>query len=113
MGASQRKQWTMKNPKPTWWSLYALLPLAIVLLVAAHGWLPGGGGRASAEAVVSLAAMGAIAVWVRANRLALALRGEPGEQAQSLRAWVAYQPPAPPERRADTATSEYKPQIAA
>jgi energy-converting hydrogenase Eha subunit C len=88
----------MKNPKPTWWMLYALLPLALVLLVVAHRWLPVGSGRALVEAVVSLVVIAAMALWVRANRLALALLDEVGEKAQPFRAWVAYQPPARPRR---------------
>ena len=103
----------MKNPRPRWWALYLLLPLAMVLLVAAHRWLPAGAGRAFAQAVVSLAVVGAMALWVRANRVALVLLDAPGEQAQSFRARVAYQPPAPPRRSICTAPSEYRPKIAA
>ena len=63
----------MKNPKPAWWLLYALLPLAAVLLIAAAIECPSAGGRECLEGMVSLAVIGAIAVWVRANRVALIL----------------------------------------
>ena len=103
----------MKNPKPTWSALYALLPFAFGLLVAVHHWSPDGVWRTLAQAVVTLAVIGAMALWVRANRVALVLHDASGEQAESFRAWVAYQPPAAPRRSIGTAPSDYRARLAA
>ncbi len=61
----------MRSSRPAWWLLYALFPLAVVLLVAAHLASPSVGWRAIAEGTASLGVMGAMALWVRANRVAL------------------------------------------
>ncbi len=63
----------MRNAKPTWWMLYALLPLAAGLLLAAHLAPLSLGLREFTEASVSLMTMGAIALWLHANRIALIL----------------------------------------
>jgi hypothetical protein len=82
-----------KNPKPNWWRLYALLPLSAVLLVGADLVAPSAGWRMVAEGAAALLILGLMALWVRANRLALALPGKPSETEKPLRAWVAYCPP--------------------
>lgn len=87
-----------KNPKPNWWRLYALLPLSVVLLVGADLVAPSAGWRMVAEGAAALLILGLMALWVRANRLALALPGKPSETEKPLRAWVAYCPPPIPRR---------------
>ncbi len=62
---------TVRNPKPKWWLLYGMGLLAAVLLMAVHFAVPSGGFRALAEGIASLAIIGAAAVWIRANRIAL------------------------------------------
>ena len=89
----------MRSPKPAWGMLYALIPLALVLLVTAHLTAPSDGWRQIAEGIASLLIMGATALWVKMNRLALALLGKAPESGESLRVWVAYCPPAVPRRR--------------
>ena len=84
----------MRNSKPAWWLLYTLLPVGAVLLVAAEVAAPSAGWRTFMECFVSLAILGAIALWLRANRVAIALLGNPPRAEQPLRAWVAYCPPA-------------------
>ncbi len=69
----------MRRPKPTWWMLYALLPLAVVLLLAAHLASPSLAWREVTEGSVSLLIMGAMALWIRANRVAIILRDHPQE----------------------------------
>lgn len=91
----------MRNPRPAWWFLYALLPLGALLLVGAELAAPSAGWRAFTECLVSLAILGAIALWLRANRVALALLGNPSRAEQPLRAWVAYCPPAAAQRKLD------------
>jgi hypothetical protein len=63
-----------RKPKPRWWLLYATIPLAVVLLLAARAGVPSAGWRALADCVVSLAVLGAMGVWVHLNRVALNLR---------------------------------------
>lgn len=89
----------MRNPKPKWWLLYAVLPFGAALLVAADLLSPSTGWRMAAEGAAALVTLGLMACWIRANRLALALLGAPAEAEQPLRAWVAYCPPAVPRRR--------------
>ena len=90
----------MRNSKPAWWLLYALPPLVLMLLVAAHRWLPDDGRRTFVEVVISLMILGVIDLWVRANRVALACLSNPSQAEQSLRTWVAYCPP-PAQRKLD------------
>jgi len=89
----------VKNPKPKWWLLYTVVPLALALLVTAHLTAPSDGWRQVAESIASLVILGATALWVRMNRVALALLDKAPESGESLRAWVAYCPPAAPRRR--------------
>jgi hypothetical protein len=49
-----------------------------------------------AEGTASLVIIGFMALWVRANRLALALLGKPSQTEMPFRAWVAYCPPVVP-----------------
>ena len=95
----------MKNPKPKWWLLYAVLPLGAALLVVADLLAPSAGWRMVAEGAAAPISLGLMALWVRANRLALALLGAPGAADQPLRAWVAYCPPVVPRRRLGTSES--------
>jgi hypothetical protein len=89
----------MKDPKPKWWLLYAVVPLALLLLIAADLTSPSGGWRKFAEGMASLGIMGAMALWVRANRVALTLLGGTREAGEPFRAWVAYSPPPVPRRK--------------
>ncbi len=91
----------MKGPKPKWWLLYGMLPLAMSLLIAAGLRSPSAGWRVFAEFLASLLTIGAIALWVHANRVALALLGAPSEATKPRRAWVAYCPPPTPRWRLD------------
>ena len=84
----------MKNVKPAWWVLYAMLPVGAALLVAVDVVSPSAGWRIFMECLVTLAILGAIAIWLRVNRAALALRESPPQTEQTVRAWVAYCPPA-------------------
>jgi hypothetical protein len=84
----------MRNPKPKWWLLYAVIPLGAALFVAVDLLAPSTGWRMVGEGVAALALLGVTALWVRANRLALALLGDRSGGEQSLRVWVAYRPPA-------------------
>ena len=97
--AAGRRRSKMRNPKPKWLVLYAVLPLGAALLVAADLLSPSAGWRMVAEGAATLVLLGLMALWVRANRLALALLGVPSEARTLVRAWVAYCPPVVPRRR--------------
>ena len=103
----------MRNPTPKWWWLYAVLPCSAALLVAADLLAPSAGWRLVAEGTVALVVLGLMALWVRANRLALALLGAAEEAEKPLRAWVAYCPPVVPRRRGGTSESESALKLAA
>jgi len=96
----------VRTPKPKWWLLYSVVPMALVLLIAADLASPSAGWRQVAEGVASLVIMGAAALWVRMNRVALALLDRAPESGESLRAWVAYCPTTRPRRRLETPGSE-------
>ncbi len=64
---------TVRSSKPAWWGLYTLLPIAIALLVAARLTAPSNTWREIAEGIVSLMVIGAMALRIHANRVALAL----------------------------------------
>ncbi len=85
----------MKTPRPKWWQLYAVLPLGAALLVAAELVSPTAGWRELTDGLASLVVIGAMALWVHANRVALALPDEPSGSSEPLKVWVAYYPPAP------------------
>jgi hypothetical protein len=103
----------MKSPKPKWWLLYAVLPVGAALLVAADLLSPSAGWRMAAEGVAALIVLALMALWVRANRLALALLATPGAVEQPLRAWVAYTPPVAARRRGSRSESASKLNLAA
>jgi len=84
----------MKTPKPKWWLLYAVLPLKATLLAVAELLAPSAGWRMFVEGLASMTVLCTIALWLGANRVALALRGESSEAGRALKAWVAYAPPA-------------------
>ena len=96
----------MRNPKPAWRLFYALLGIAFALLLVADLSSPSDGWRAFAEGVVSLALVGVIALWVRANRLALALLKEGGEAKGLIRRWLACHSPRSTRRRRRTREPE-------
>jgi hypothetical protein len=101
LAPASREKSKMRNPRPAWWILYALLPLGALLLVGVELAAPSAGWRAFTECLVSLAILGAIGLWLRANRIALALLGPTSAGQEPLRAWVAYCPPAAAQRTPD------------
>jgi hypothetical protein len=103
----------MRNPKPKWWLLYSVLPLATALFIAADFLSQTTGWRQLADGAVSLAILGAVALWVRANRVALALSDDPAGARPPLRAWVAYCPPVAPRRSIGTPAQKSVHDIAA
>jgi hypothetical protein len=103
----------MRNPKPKWWLLYAVLPFGAALLVAADLLTPSTGWRMVAEGAAALVTLGLMACWIRANRLALALLGAAEEAEKPVRAWVVYTPPMVAWRKGGTSESASKLNLAA
>ena len=60
-------------PRPRWSRLYAIAGLGLALLALVEVLAAGDGRRTALRAVVALAALGAMAAWARANRVALDL----------------------------------------
>jgi len=89
------------RPKPAWGALYAVAGVAALLFWVADVESPAGGWRILTECLGTVLVIGAMALWVRANRVALALGDETSETGRPLRAWVAYYPPGMPRERLD------------
>jgi hypothetical protein len=74
-----------KAPKPAWGGLYGIVTVMCGLLAVVEVTIPDGLARRALECVAALAIFGAMAVWVRANRVALAMRE--GGDVQSRVSW--------------------------
>ena len=66
------------TPKPAWGWLCAVLPLAFALCALTEAMAVTGPARVVVELLVTLVVFGALALWVRTNRLALELIGDRG-----------------------------------
>ncbi len=64
---------SVPRPRPRWWLLYGMIPLALLLLLGARAEASSGGWREVADCVASLAVIGGMAAWLRLNRNALNL----------------------------------------
>ncbi len=62
---------TSQAPRPKWWLLYALLAVVLALFAAVAIVSPAGGWRTLAQCVSVVVIFGAMAAWVRSNRVAL------------------------------------------
>ncbi len=80
----------MNNSRPAWWLLYALLPLGAALLVAVDLTSPSAGWRTFTECTASLLILGAIALWVHANRAALAVADHTVDSSETLHTSPEY-----------------------
>ena len=103
----------MKNPRPNWWLLYGTLLLAVGLFAVVAYTNPSAGWRQLVEGLIVLAIFGALALWLRANRVALALYDRTPRAADSVHAWVAYSPQAPARPRREIPANESKRRLAA
>lgn len=82
----------MRNSRPAWWLLFAMLPLGAALLIAADRASTSAGWRVSAECTASLLVIGAIALWVHANRSALAVADNTLDGGERLHSPAEYSP---------------------
>jgi hypothetical protein len=61
------------DPKPTWWLLYTVGLLLVVLVGLIEATVPGEGLRSVLELAVVVLIFGLMATWVRRNRIAIEL----------------------------------------
>lgn len=64
-----------RSPRPRWGALYAVTGLLLGLLGTVEAGLPAGAPRRALEGVGVAVLFGAMALWIRFNRTALALEG--------------------------------------
>ena len=62
-------------PRPSWWKLYASVTSALILVALVEMKVPAGAERTAMQIVAALILFGAMALWVRANKVELALEG--------------------------------------
>lgn len=96
----------MGKPRPRWGSLYTVILLAGVLLVAVHFVASSAAGREIADGVASFLIIGAMALWVRGNRVALLCSGETSKDGEGLRISVVQSPQPLPRRESSLAGIE-------
>jgi hypothetical protein len=83
------------DARPRWGWLYVVVLVLGGLLTSVEFLLAEGFARSALELVVSLGVLGVIAVWVRANRVALALQNEAVPARPAPLARVPARPAAP------------------
>ena len=62
-------------PRPSWWKLYAFALAALMLVALVEMKVPAGPGHTGMLIIAALIPFGAMALWVRANKVGLALDG--------------------------------------
>ena len=80
------------RPKAAWHVLYVVVAVAVLFFVVADVESPTGGWRILTECLGTALVIGAMALWVRANRAALALADNAPDGGETLRSYVAYSP---------------------
>lgn len=83
----------MRNPTPAWWLLYAVLAIAVTLLVAADLASPLDCWGEIAEGMVVLLVSVAIALWLRANRAGLVLMDLSDGEDKRVARWMIHPDP--------------------
>ena len=73
MFRQQSVRWGARDPQPTWWLLYAIAALLIVVVGLVEIFVAAGRLRALLEALVVIGGFGLIMLWRRSNRIALDL----------------------------------------
>ncbi len=87
------------RPRPGWNLLFAILPLAAAALFLIQVTVAAGPLRVVANAAIVLAGFGAMALWVRGNRVALAQLGRCACASEMLTIRVVTSRPEPPSRQ--------------
>jgi hypothetical protein len=62
-------------PRPSWWKPYAAVTLALMPVALVQITVPAGAGRTAMQIIAALIPFGAMALWVCANKVVLALEG--------------------------------------
>jgi hypothetical protein len=61
--------------RPPWWKLYAFVTAALMLVALVEMKVPAGAGHTGMQMIAGLIPFGTMALWVRANKVGLALEG--------------------------------------
>lgn len=64
-------RWGAPAPQPTWWLLYAIAALLVVVVGLVEIFVAAGGLRTLLEALAVIGGFGLIRLWRRSNRIAL------------------------------------------
>jgi hypothetical protein len=96
------------RPKPGWHVLYIAVALTILFFVVAEVESPVGGWRILTECLGTGLIIGVMALWVRANRAALALADATQYGGRSLESSVAYSPRQSSVPRLDACAIEFR-----
>jgi hypothetical protein len=94
------------RPKPPWHVLYSMVAVSILLFVVADVESPTDGWRILAECLGTGLIIGLMALWVRANRTALAVARDAPHGGETLRSYVAYSPLPSSQRQLDFSENE-------
>jgi hypothetical protein len=94
--------------KPAWHVLYGMVAVSILLFVVAEVKSPTGGWRILTECLGTGLIIGVMALWVRANRAALALADSTQYGGRSLESSVAYSPRQSSVPRLDACAIEFR-----
>ena len=92
--------------KPAWHVLYALVGVAVLFFTVADVAAPANGWRILAECLGTTLILGVMALWVRANRLALALAHDAPNGTETFR-YVAYALRPSSQRPVESVESDY------
>jgi hypothetical protein len=96
------------RPKPAWHVLYIAVALTFLFFVVAEVELPVGGWRILTECLSTGLIIGVMALWVRANRAALARADATRYRGRSLESSVAYSPQQSSVPRLDACAIEFR-----
>ena len=94
--------------KPAWHVLYVVVAVTMLLFVLADVESPTGGWRMLTECLGTVLIIGVMALWVRANRAALALADATQYGGRSLESSVAYSPRQSSVPRLDACAIEFR-----
>ncbi len=83
------------RPKPAWRVLYAVFAVTVLHFVVADVELPAGGWRILTECLCTALVIGTMALWVRANRAALALPDNAPDGGETLHIDRGHRPAVP------------------
>jgi hypothetical protein len=97
----------MRNRKPAWWLLYALVPIMVALFVIEHYLVLSELGHKLVQLVIVVVVFGAMALWVRANETSLTSYSKRDSTREELRI-TEYEPPESDEQGTTEGGAKYR-----